>query len=278
METAKYVGRTPTDGELERVFRIVRENTDLGIQVRIQINYKTPDYGSGNGRCCLQPSNPRRLFDEIRPAIELCNEHNITVFTPIVELDSLEQYTSEIHRLLDRLDPLFDGWFSIDQSTNNWIAGGIWSNHRAGDFWDWVDSDEKPLIIEFSCNEPPLATTSTASQESMKLAFIEFWEEPLQYYRDAFPGHYIWFGELAASRNEGTSLGYDETKARDTAPLALDEMRRVFYAMMRGAQDLDMDGYVIQYYTFYPPAFAGNLTFHLLIPGEVKPFIEGMLQ
>jgi hypothetical protein len=140
-ETRKYVLRTPMAFELERILRIIRENTELGIEVRIQISYKNEN--GRNARMGLTPSNPRLLFDdffdEMKPVIELCNEYDVTIFTPMVELDSLEQYTSEIHRLLDRLDPLFDGWFSISQSTHNYIKEGVFYQ-QVGDFWGirWI--------------------------------------------------------------------------------------------------------------------------------------------
>jgi len=48
--------------------------------------------------------------------------------------------------------------------------------------------------------------------------------------------------------------------------------------MLQGAQALGMNGYMIQYYTFYPMSFTDNHNFPLEILDEVKPFIESLLQ
>ena len=271
--------RTPEAEVLERVLELVKQNTNLDVEVRIQLVFDNAE--GANKRGSLTPTSPSMFFAdyarEVEPVIALCQKFEVEIFTAVVELDSLERYVEEIHRLLDQLDPLFDGWFSISQSTNNYIAGGRF-DCIAGGFWGWEDSDGKPLIIGLNCNEPRLANSSDASGELMREAMIEMWEHAIRHYRTTFPGQYIWFGELAASRNRGTSLGQDATGRRATAPLALDEMKRVYYAMVRGAQDLGVDGYVVQYFTFYPPSFAGDNTFHLLIPKNVWRYIGELLE
>jgi hypothetical protein len=56
-------------------------------------------------------------------------------------------------------------------------------------------------------------------------------------------------------------------------------MQRVYYALLRGAQELGMDGYSILYYSFYPPFWNGEEeTWHYIILDEAKPFIESLLQ
>jgi hypothetical protein len=279
VETGEYLSlRTPQLSELERVLRIIRENTDLAIEIHVSLFHRSDN--DQNDRMSLAPSDPSRLFDdlfdELRPVVELCDKYSVEIFTPMVELDSLEKYTSEIHRLLDRLDPLFDGWFAIDQSTNNWIRWGTWSERRAGAFWGWCDSDGKPLIISLSGSENHLADSSTASQESMRSAMVVLWKDVVQYYRDQFPGHYVWFGELAVSRNQGTAMGQIPNLA--TAPLAIDEMKRVLYAVLMGARDLRVDGFCICYYTFYPSYFVGDNTWHFIVPDDVKPYLTSLLQ
>jgi len=277
--------RTPTNEELVDWLGMIRAHTDLAInlQVQLYLTYRgQAKYDKWVWRGELRPRDPDDFFDGfaqvLQPVLEICNEYEVDIFTPMVELNSLEQHGSSIRTFLDQLDPWFDGWFGVNQSTNHYLLGNnTYSNERrfavnAGSFWDWVDEEGRPLIVQMSANELPLSTTGDSSIEEMANAFVEMYWPAVEYYRANFPEHCLMLGEVAVSQMDGCSMGFEYQAAWGEGPVDHQEMADTYLAIMLGARRLGIPRFSIQYYEIY-----GSEGFVGWIPESVMEDIEALL-
>ena len=276
--------RTPRSSELEKWLEIIRSETDLAIDFRVQLKLSqefTESYGEWVNRSCLEPDDVSSFFEsyysELVEPLAVCEEYDVEICTVMVELNTLEAEADQVHWLLDSLDPLFSGRFAISQMTNMYLLGdfacgttrGLFEDF-AGSFWDWADSEGAALIIGMNCIEPSLAASSTASSESMVQAFVATWRTATEYFRRRFPSANIWLSELGASQHRGTSMGHDPD--RESKPKDPDEMGRVLSAVIVGARELGIEGFSLLYYSFWDEEW------HRIIPDAAKPAIEELLK
>ena len=276
--------RTPTDAELTEWLEIIEQETSLDVNLRITIvltKRAEEEHDEFVWRGMLRPKSVSTFFDDLfeilYPIAQLCNTHAVDIFTPLVEMSSIEQYDSEIHRLLDRLDPHFDGWFAIDQATHHYIQGfNTYSSERsfdknAGTFWNWIDEDSRPLIIQVNAIDLTLSRTSNPSRDAMVAEFKDMWRDPVNYYRTSFPGHPLMLGEVFTSQHDGASMGWRPNEA--SFPLDYGEMGDILHAVIVGAQQLGIDGFSVGYYNLY-----GYEDWYTIIPNAVKPSFEPLLE
>jgi len=281
--------RTPSDEELVHWLQLIRTHTDLYVKVKIhpcitnRSRSLNDEYSWWAGN--IDPIDVSGFFgnlaDALDPVLRICNDYGVHTFIPFVECNILEQYDTEIHAFLDQLDPLFDGWFQIDQATALLL---IWNQdavsrtralaREGGTFWDWVDEEGKPLIVGVSANDLPLAASEASSKEDMAAAFVELYTPVVQYHRSRFPGHSLVLGEIAVAQNDGASVYGEPPDRFDPYPADYEEMGDVIAAIITGVRELGMDGFSVVFYDF-TGLFRHELCY--VLPDSVLRFTEELL-
>ncbi len=107
-------------------------------------------------------------------------------------------------------------------------------------FWDWKDSQGRPMRIEYSCWTPPLETQKDQRVSVMTRNFVKLWSIPVDYYSSTYPDDPQMFGEIGTFNADGVCLGpsywnmtnkvYDEQERAD-----------IWYAYLKGAKELGIE-------------------------------------
>ena len=216
---------TATDSELRRVLELARES-DLEIAVRMALlvsdsyTNSTDDFAFSGNVC---PSNVDAFIESYGDAAvhvaQIAEEFGCKVFTPLTEMNCLEQYPDAIKRLYDRIDHAFSGELAFEEGTHHYLGGFNTYNgetrfdKNVGTFWDWTSSAGVPLGIEWSCWSPPLDTQMDQRLSSVVESMFEFWEPAYSYYSERYPMNPVRFGEIGVYGYDGVSLGFISTTA-----------------------------------------------------------------
>ncbi|MCX6099884.1 MAG: hypothetical protein NTV92_00340, partial [Candidatus Bipolaricaulota bacterium] len=199
---------------------------------------------------------------------QIAEEEHVEVFCPLVEMDSLEQYTYRVKALLDRIDVQFSGELAIDSSIHNYLSQ--WGSQSAanyesflqnvGKFYDWVDDHGRPLRIDMNCWGPPLETQKDQRFSVMVESFVRFWSVAAAYFRAKYPGSRLSFGEIGTYNFDGMGMLSDLDPYPDKPGLVRDdqEFADIWAAYLYGFQTLELDELAVWAFDAYWAAYGCN--------------------
>jgi len=204
----------------------------------------------------IEPRDPTAFFDgytdlwlELLPIL---NKYGVKLITPFTEMDGIEQYTHLISDMYTKLDEAFDGKLGFEESTNAMLQGRSpveedWKTFEQVvpnfTFWNWQDSQGRPMRIEYSGWTPDVETQKDQRASVMARNYVKFWSRAVDYYSSKYPANLQMFGEMGAFDADGQSLGADKYYAIPANKRVYDEqeMADFFYAMLKGSKELQIN-------------------------------------
>ena len=245
---------TPTDAELLRVLALL-EQAGLEAEIRMQV-WLTDEFRRAHDpegdRSSIRPSDIRQFFENYGDlAVHLAavaERGGADMFVPLVEMNSLEPYETEVKQLLDRIDSVFSGRIAIAESTNHYLLGfncydnTIEFEDNVGRFWDWTDASGSPLVIGMDAWNLNLETQMDQRLSTIVEGTVGFWQRAVDHYRKNYPGSPLIFSEVGAYNYDGQALGWVGD------PLTLDvkrddqEFADIWAGILIAAEFYELDG------------------------------------
>ena len=210
--------RTLTDAEIQKVLRAI-DDAGLMSEVRIEIwvSLRTAASDSSNHRGALHPVDLEEWFTNYaslcRTLGEILEDEGCDIFTPIVELSSLERYDTQIRSLLADIRTVFSGRLMVSSQTQTHLAWGSTYDDETNfetiadraTFWGFED-------LEIGLNCWPSGAWETQNDQRFSVLVeraFSFWARAFSYYRSRYPGKPIVFAEMGNFNFDGSSRGYD---------------------------------------------------------------------
>jgi hypothetical protein len=237
---------TPSDDELRRVFRAARE-AGADVELRIEI-WLAADYERHHQtwRGAIAPSSVRTWFANYETLClryaAMAQEEHVDSLCIGVELASMGQYADSWTALATAVRKVYTGRITVNELTHVYLSGSNAYNdetrfeQNVGKFWAAMDS------ISMSCYPDAwqMSPTGDARFSDLVSGFVRYWTRAFDYYRQAYPGKPVRFGEMGAQDRDGMVLGY----SADSARWVLDnqEFADIWAAYLIGAAWLQADG------------------------------------
>jgi len=229
---------TPPDDQVRRMVRCAKE---AGLQVEIRIELGV---AGGGDRGELQPSSTSDWFANYTTLClyfaQLASDERADTLCVGVELNSMELYEQEWATLVRAVKSVFSGSVTFAEQTCalvlKWpnMAGARWDAKERSRFWDAFD------IIEMNAWLLSLDTETDQHASAMVARFVSLWQPVINYYRSAYPGKRLTFGEIGTYAHDGAALG--TSPPSDSAPLDFQEVSDTWYAYLTGCAALGIDG------------------------------------
>ncbi len=252
---------TPTTSELEKMLKAAQE-AGMEVHIRghfyISQEYKNEHDANYLSSSFIDPNNPQRFFDNyadllLKSIVPLLNKYHVKLFTPFVEMDRIEKYPDLLKKMYTTISAQFEGEMGFDEATNTMSMGNSPINHtpihtvseferlvKNFTFWNWKDSHERPMRIEYSCWAPPVETQKDQRVSVMEPNFVKFWRPAVDYYRSTYPEDPQMFGEIGAYDADGQSLGPAYWHLKNKI-LDEQEVADFLYAAFQGAKELEIN-------------------------------------
>jgi len=261
-QIANWGIRTQTMDELATVLKALEQVGLEAANVRgsLDISKAYQDMHGFSGNGYIEPTNPSQFFDNYTNLwlglVPILNEYDVKLITPFVECDKLEKYSHLIKEMYTRLSEDFHGELGFDEATNNMLEGHSTINstpiRSSSDFarlvgnfnfWDWQDSQGRPMKMEYSVWNFVMETQSDQRVAVIERMFKQLWSLPLYYYHSKWPNNPQMFGEIGARNADGYVLGPDYFYAIPQSQRELDEQERadVIYSILKASKDLGID-------------------------------------
>lgn len=211
----------------------------------------------------IEPRDPREFFDSytglLLELMPILNKYHVKLFTPFQEMDGIEKDTGLVKATYTKLDKFFDGELGFEELTAGMLQGyspveDDWKTFEQVvpnfTFWNWKDSQGKPMRIEYSGWTPDVETQKDQRASVMARNYVKFWSPAVDYYRSKYPSNLQMFGEVGSRNADGQSLGADKYYSIPPNKRVYDEqeMADFFYAMLKGSKDLRV--YMLNIWTF----------------------------
>jgi hypothetical protein len=252
--------RTPTIAELEKMLKATTEaKLEVNIRGHIYISRKYQDEHGVVYGGAIVPTDPAKFFKSYTDAwwtfIPLLNKYHVKLLTPFVEMDKLElHFPHYIKQMYTEISEACGSEMGLDEATNTMLDGNSSINSARiytrseferlvsnFTFWNWRDSQKRPIRIEYSCWSPPVETQKDQRTSAMAKNFAEFWKTAAECYNLLYPRDPQMFGEIGAFNADGQSLGSDYYYNVPSAQRVMDEQERADYilAALRGSEELN---------------------------------------
>jgi len=237
--------RTATDDEIKTILQYIKA-AGLDAEVRIEFTM-TQDLVRSHPnenitRELIQPRSVATWFENYAALCEhyakLAEENHAEYFCPMVELQSMGQYTDRVEALLTRVDAVFSGTLAVSEATNIYGLGFELPEWHVGRFWGY-DS----MVIGMNSWGLPLETQEDQRYSTVLERFVAFWRPFVEEYRRLYPGHKIVFEEIGLFNYDGTLFGYPHevtNQVRDDQ-----EVADYWAAAFGGLRALGMDGIAV---------------------------------
>jgi len=246
--------RTQTLDELDTLLKAVRESgLDAHVRSVILISKKYQDEHGFAWSSMIEPRDPRAFFDTytglLLELMPILNKYHVKLFTPFQEMDGIEKDTDLVKATYTKLDNVFDGELGFEELTAGMLQGyspveDDWKTFEQVvpnfTFWNWEDSQGKPMRIEYSGWTPDVETQKDQRASVMAQNYVKFWLPAVNYYSSKYPANLQMFGEVGAKNADGQSLGANKYYAIPANKMVYDEqeMADFFYAMLKGSKEL----------------------------------------
>jgi len=275
--TMNYYVETPTSNEVKSLFHIDNSITPWGsitlseadlntvlsaiteagldAHVRGQI-YISKEYQKEHGfawSSMIEPRDSRAFFDsytglwlELAPIL---NKYHVKLVTPFTEMDGIERDTDLIREMYTKLDGVLDGELGFEEATNLMLQGASpveddWKTFEqvapSFTFWNWEDSQGRPMRIEYSCWTPPLETQNDQRASVMTQNFVKFLLPAVDYYSSEYPSNVQMYGEIGSYVSDGSCLGSSYWNQPQHA-FDEQEMADIWYAYLKGSTGLGLE-------------------------------------
>ena len=177
-------------------------------------------------------------------------------------MDKIEKYPDLIKKMYTTISAQFEGEMGFDEATNVMLTGNSTINDtpihtetafeklvKNFTFWDWKDSQGRPMRIEYSCWTPPIETQKDQRVSVMETNFVRFWRPAVDYYSSTYPENPQMFGEIGTYSADGVSLGpsFWRMKNKKTDE---QEFADVWYAYLVGSKKLGIDSINVWIFPF----------------------------
>ena len=253
---------TPTFTELERLLQVITEaGLDIHIRGNIYLSKEYQDTHGGGWSALIDPSNPKEFFEDYTSLwlewIPLLNKYNVKLVTPLTEMDNIEKYPELIKKMYTTISTLYDdGEMGFEESTVAMLIGespvvndtpisterGFRKVVQDFTFWDWKDSEQRPMRIEYSCWLQPLETQKDQRVSLMIPNFVGSWSIPVNYNRSRYPQNSQMFGEIGTYDFDGIALGSSYWRNSSKKFYDEQEFADVWYTYIMGAKKIE-DGW-----------------------------------
>ena len=201
----------------------------------------------------IDPKDPGGFFDSytglLLDWIPILNKYHVKLLTPFTEMDGIEKDTQLLKTMYATLDEAFDGKLGFEESTNAMLQGRSpieedWKTFEQVvpnfTFWNWEDSQGRPMRIEYSGWSPDVETQKDQRVSVMSPNFVSFWNPAVDYYRSTYLDNPQMFGEIGAYNADGQSLGANLYYEITPSQRVYDEQERADFilAALKGAKAL----------------------------------------
>ena len=254
-EIADWGIRTCTLSELKEILKAA---TEAALEVHIRgVIYISKKYNDRHGGIfrqgwAAQPPDIHSFFQNYTSLwldlIPILNTYNVKLITPFTEMDNLEKYPKLIKNMYTQLSREFTGEIGFEEGTANILNGSDVINDRrvytesafraivgTFTFWDWKDSQGRPMRIEYSCWSPELETHMDQRVSVMQKKFVKFWSPAVDYYCSTYHNNLQMFGEIGAYDVDGVGLG-NAWYSLKLKRLDDQEVADIWFVYLKGAQ------------------------------------------
>jgi hypothetical protein len=253
--------RTATDAEIATILGYVRDaglDAEVAIQIWTTLDCRNSNPSVNTDRGNIYPRNVSTWFDNYSTLCEhyarLAEANHVEYFCPIVELETMEQYTDEVTSLLERVDAEFSGQLAVSEGTNKMAFGWFPKGGHLGQFWGY-----ESMLIGMNSWVQELETQKDQRFSVVLERFVAFWRPFVEEYRRLYPGHKIVFEENGFYNYDGAALGW---RHEETNPVRDDqEVADYWAAVFSALPALGMDGIAVWCIDIRDPhVFVGNAT------------------
>ena len=245
--------KTASLDELEEILKAISSvGLDAHVRGVISISKKYQDEHGFAWSSLIDPTDPQEFFDSYTKLwlklIPLLNKYHVKLLSPFTEMEGIEKYPELIKEMYTKISTQYNGEMGFEEATNHMLEGTSPMQHgrtfmqmvRNFTFWDWKDSQRRPMRIEYSCWAPPLETQKDQRVSVMMPNFVKFWSIPVNYYRSTYPQGPQMFGEIGVYNADGVGLGpaywnithkvFDDQEVAD-----------IWYIYLKGAKELGIN-------------------------------------
>jgi hypothetical protein len=234
--------RTASDAEIVTMLSFIRDadlDAELAVEIWTTLDCRNSNPNVNTERGSIFPRSVSTWFDNYAAVCmhyaALAQANHVEYFCPIVELETMEQYTDEVTDLLGEVANVFSGQLSISEGTNKMAFGWFPKGGHLGQFWGYDG-----MLIGMNTWVEELETQKDQRFSAMLERFVAFWRPFVEEYRRLYPGHKIVFEENGFYNYDGAALGWGH---EGTNPLRDDqEVADYWAAAFVGLEALGMDG------------------------------------
>ena len=209
----------------------------------------------------IDPSDPTLFFENYgNLMIDLAktlNEYHVKLLTPFTEMEGIQKYPRLIKEMYDRISRVFNGEMGLEEATSNMLNNLATPGYRktafremAGQYWDWTDTQGRPMVREYSCWAIPMDSHKDQRLSVMSGNFVRFWKRATDYYRPLYPENPEMFGEQGVYQEDGVCLGGpDYWKVQGEGILDNQEVADIWVAYLQGDHKLGIDRITVWAFT-----------------------------
>jgi hypothetical protein len=234
--------RTATDAEIVAMLTFIRDaglEAELAVEIWTTLDCRNSNPNVNTDRGSIFPRSVSTWFDNYAAVCmrfaALAEANHVEYFCPMVELETMQQYTDHVTRLLERLDAVFTGQLIASEGTCKMAFGWFPEGGHLGQFWGYGS-----MLIGMNSWVLEIESQKDQRFSVMLERFVAFWRPFVEDYRRLYPGHKIVFEEIGFYNYDGAGLGWRHVEA---SPLRDDQEVADFWAAaLAGMEYLDMDG------------------------------------
>jgi hypothetical protein len=252
---------TVPDDILERMLGLIAA-AGMQAEVRVQLDPTDALRAQGHWEGDIDPgagARGEKWFSDytslVLHYVGIAEQGLAAYFCPLVEVDTVEQYTRQVTELYEAIDAGFSGKVVGSEATNNILNGWVKSGVTYGDFWAYDD-------IAIGMNFWPGRLEASADQRlSHVTASVRgFWEPAVDHYNSAFADHDLIFAEVGCKNLDGVLSFSDVSEWPSIARATRDdqEVADFWGATMLSAVSLGLDGVCIWAFEICWPDWYGG--------------------